>query len=371
MTATIRKLGVRSVAIDRSATRTSGPVTTLDLTKAEDLQFLKDFIASERYNLLYVHLAPPCGTCSAARNKRHRDLEAAGFKLPRPLRSKLFPMGLPTLKGLDAAKVASANALYYATLEIAKVCLQFDILFTIENPENSLMWDTEPLQELFRLCPGYHNVFQSCMMGGDRDKKTKWWSSKQHFSAFNVACDGNHSHKPWKPIQSESGGLHFPTSEEAAYPWLLCERVAHVVKELAISLGFSPMESLIQQSQQQTSSALQHVNMGFLPRGQKLKPLVSEFSHYKTWLFTVGQSSDIVAGILNNFPKGTRIVHRKLLKWGEVRVSDVDGNSLGSIDTIRLDDMLRRFLLGFQGIRMILLKRLSRQDILVSLTTNP
>ena len=56
LTATIRKLGVRSVAIDRSATRTSGPVTTLDLTKAEDLQFLKDFIASERYNLLYVHL---------------------------------------------------------------------------------------------------------------------------------------------------------------------------------------------------------------------------------------------------------------------------------------------------------------------------
>ena len=346
LTATIRKLGVRSVAIDRSATRTSGPVTTLDLTKAEDLQFLKDFIASERYNLLYVHLAPPCGTCSAARNKRHRDLEAAGFELPRPLRSKLFPMGLPTLKGLDAAKVASANALYYATLEIAKVCLQFDILFTIENPENSLMWDTEPLQELFRLCPGYHNVFQSCMMGGDRDKKTKWWSSKQLFSAFNVACDGNHSHKPWKPIQSESGGLHFPTSEEAAYPWLLCERVAHVVKELAISLGFSPMESLIQQSQQQTSSALQHVNMGFLPRGQKLKPLVSEFSHYKTWLFTVGQSSDIVAGILNNFPKGTRIVHRKLLKWGEVRVSDVDGNSLGSIDTIRLDDIVEKISFG-------------------------
>lgn len=188
--------------------------------------------------MLYVHLAPPCGTCFAARQKRHPDLEAAGFELPKPLRSKLHPMGLPTLKGLDAAKVASANSLYFATLEIAKLCLQYDNMFTIENPENSLMWDTDLLQELFQLCPGYHNVFQSCMMGGDRDEKTKWWASKPNFSAFSVACDGNHSHKPWKPVQPDSG-LHFPTSEDAAYPGLLCERVAHVVKELAISMGLS------------------------------------------------------------------------------------------------------------------------------------
>ena len=31
---------------------------------------------------------------------------------------------------------------------------------------------------------------------------------------------------------------------------------------------------------------------------------------------------------MQNFPKGTRIVHRKLLQWGEVRVGDVDGNAL-------------------------------------------
>ena len=85
------------MARDRSADRTSGPVMTLDLTKAEDLEFLKNFIISERMNIVYIHMAPPCGTCSAARNKRHRDLEAAGYDLPRPLRSKLYPMGLPTL----------------------------------------------------------------------------------------------------------------------------------------------------------------------------------------------------------------------------------------------------------------------------------
>ena len=161
LTAAIRKIGMRAVAIDRSADRTSGPVMTLDLTKADDVEFLKNFIISERMNIVYIHIAPLCGTCSAARNKRHRDLEAAGYDLPRPLRSKLYPMGLPTLRGLDAAKVASANLLYFATLEIAKICLQYDILLSIENPENSLFWDTDPMIELFALCPGYHNVFQS------------------------------------------------------------------------------------------------------------------------------------------------------------------------------------------------------------------
>ena len=45
-------------------------------------------------------------------------------------------------------------------------------------------------------------------------------------------------------------GLHFPTKEEAAYPQLLCDRVAHVVKSLAMERGFKPAESLLEQSKQ-------------------------------------------------------------------------------------------------------------------------
>ena len=101
-------------------------------------------------------------------------------------------MDLPAIRGLDAAKVAAANPLYHATLEIAKLCLQYDLLLRIENPDNSLFWETDPVQELFRLCNGYHNIFQSCMMGGDRDKRTKWWSSKPNFDSFNILCDNNH-----------------------------------------------------------------------------------------------------------------------------------------------------------------------------------
>ncbi len=294
LTQTIRKLGLRAVAVDRSSSRTSGPVTTLDLTKPEDLDFLKNFITSEKENLIYIHLAPPCGTCSAARNKQHKDLERAGFTLPQPSRSKSHPMGLPHIRGLDAAKVASANLLYQATLEIVLLCIELNVLCTVENPENSLFWDTNPMIPLFEVCEGYHNVFQYCMMGGDRDKRTKWWSSQNYFGAFNIMCDGSHSLKPWTPTITDHQGLLFPTKEEAAYPQLLCDRVAHTVEELAVEKGFKPCESLSEQSKQQSSAALQHVNMGFLPRGKKLKPLVSEFSHYKTWIFQTNQSNNQV-----------------------------------------------------------------------------
>ena len=49
---------------------------------------------------------------------------------------------------------------------------------------------------------------------------------------------------------------------------LLCERVAHLMN---------------------TSAALHHVHIGFPPRGHKLKPLVSEFSEYRTWIFPCHQ----------------------------------------------------------------------------------
>ena len=133
-----------------------------------------NYIKSERENILLVHLAPPCGTCSAATSKRHKSLEAAGYNLPKPLRSKEYPMGLPSLRGLDAAKVTSANALYEVTFQIASSCIDLQLTVSIENPENSLFWDAVPIQGPLAKCNGHHNVFQSWMIGGDRDKQTKW-----------------------------------------------------------------------------------------------------------------------------------------------------------------------------------------------------
>ena len=64
-------------------------------------------------------------------------------------------------------------------------------------------------------------------------------------------------------------------------------------------------------------------------------------------------------------------MHRKLLKWGEVRVSDVDGHSLGNTNQYKDEDSVESFLLAFQGNRTILSKRLSRRVTHDFLTSNP
>ena len=106
LTIEVLKTNLRGVAIDRSADRAKGPITILDLTNNEDLQFLMDFIRQESRNLCLIHFAPPCGTCSAARKRKlppevQAELKQAGITPPQPLRSEQFPMGLPGIAGLD------------------------------------------------------------------------------------------------------------------------------------------------------------------------------------------------------------------------------------------------------------------------------
>ena len=186
------------------------------------------------------------------------------------------------------------------------------------------------------------------MMGGDRDKATTWWCSDDLFDSFNLRCNKLHEYKPWTPTVT-STGLHFPTSTEASYPELLCERVAHLVRDKAERLGFckfSSLVSLVEQSKKKTSAALQHVNMGFLPRGHKVKSLVSEFGCYKTWIFQPSHNSDDIEAVLKNLPKGTRIVNRKLVSWSDVRVCKWDGTSLVDESEKADGDKVEKIVLG-------------------------
>ena len=323
LTAAVRKANLRGVAIDRSHNRSKGAITILDLTLADDLKFLCDFIRENVSSLVLIHFAPPCGTCSAARKRKlppevRQALQSAGMPEPVPLRSAAFPMGLPELKGLDKYKVDQANKLYCATKQLALLALSLNIRISIENPTNSLFWVTKPMLELFEEFPGNFNVFHSCMMGGDRDKQTTWWCNDAFFESFNLPCSKDHDHKPWTPAVS-STGVHYPTSDEAAYPAVLCDRVVALIVQDLIQRGISPIHTFEEQVKHRRATAVNSVAMGLLPRGQKLRPLVSEFATYKQYAVLPFQDTMI---ILSNLPKGARIVTRKLLLWGEVRVSD-------------------------------------------------
>ena len=58
--------------------------------------------------------APACGTCSAARNIPRFAPDGTPIDVPKPLRSRRFPDGLPFLAPPDARRVDLANASYQA-----------------------------------------------------------------------------------------------------------------------------------------------------------------------------------------------------------------------------------------------------------------
>ena len=75
-----------------------------------------------------VHMDPECSTCSHARFKPPR--------LPRPVRSKEFPMGLPKsqLSAAEDTEVKTANFHYLQCIKLGELCQSKGTPFAIEFP---------------------------------------------------------------------------------------------------------------------------------------------------------------------------------------------------------------------------------------------
>ena len=93
------RLGFRTLAVDRSSRRSNFAIQKLDLTQDHDVQTLLDVINLEAPNIAWIHLAPPCGTASAARSRPLPSVARHGGTVPQPLRSTSEPQGLSTLTG--------------------------------------------------------------------------------------------------------------------------------------------------------------------------------------------------------------------------------------------------------------------------------
>jgi len=104
-----------------------------------------------------------------------------------------------------------------------ELCISLNILCSVENPENSLFWEYPDIKRV--IGKGFFTEFHNCMHGGKRRKSTSWWATKTVFNELQSICDNSHQHSSWAPTMTAKG-LVFPTAEEAAYPELLCKRVA-------------------------------------------------------------------------------------------------------------------------------------------------
>lgn len=227
LTASLRHLGFRdSFGVDHVlSSHLAAPVLQLDLLKPECLHFVQQII--QEPGCIYVHFAPPCGTASRARFIRRR-----GRYNPPVLRTDSHPDGLKTLHPLHAAKVASANKLYQITVELCKLCNACGVLYTIENPARSFMWQTAPFKKFLKEVPHYATFFHHCMYGSSRRKHTCLIHNISTVQQMQQLCDNQHAHEPWG--HSATG---WATAQETAYPWPLSRRLAALVALHLQNLG--------------------------------------------------------------------------------------------------------------------------------------
>ena len=230
-----------------------------------------------------VHLGLPCGTSSKARGRPLPNGEIG----PSPLRSRDFPLGLPSLQpgSVDSCRVDTANRLYAFGYRVLRYCLDNSIIVCIENPRNSFLWEIlaafEPSEPSHRLLPRLSEVcFDQCCHGGARPKGTKLLCSPECFESLRASCPGNHLHKPWGRIV-ECGSVRFATKDEAAYPCILAQRYSLCVAQRALAAGFSLVPQPTARSQalqfagRQTCSSRVGVLPGRVDASEVFCPLAS------------------------------------------------------------------------------------------------
>ena len=139
------------------------------------------------------------------------------------------------------------------------------------------------------------------MHGGHQNRPVRLESNSDLFSALALSCNRLHKHA--------TDAMQHP-SDRGAYPWLLCHRIADLLSLQAPSRDMQP--SLL-------GPATSMLRLALDRQGRYRKPLVSEFRHYDAWAFTPDSDADR-SKVLQLYPKGARIVRRKLCKGGGVVV---------------------------------------------------
>ena len=134
LTATLRRVGLDAWGADHKKGKIQPETAAMimfDLTDATDVAALWRLLAHPL--LVFVHTAPPCGTCSRARERSVPGVSGGGAP---PVRSDDFPEGFPDLgKRLpdQFASVVAANSIYKVCVDIAKYLLDRGIAWALEN----------------------------------------------------------------------------------------------------------------------------------------------------------------------------------------------------------------------------------------------
>ena len=113
----------------------------------------------------YVHIGITCASFSTARKGKPG---APGG----PLRSRQFPLGLPSLPPKDKYKVTQGNRSMYFIKRVIALCIRLNIPVTLENPYQSWLWRQPTMSTILR--SGVANRVSYCAFAAPWRKTTRF-----------------------------------------------------------------------------------------------------------------------------------------------------------------------------------------------------
>ena len=255
-----------SFGVDHKVSKQRVKVICLDLSKEDHQILVEQWALSGK--CLWVHFGVPCGTASRARFRRiSRRIHG-----PPPLRTPRFPDGLPNLKGLHAVKLRAANRLYSYMRKLIKQLHLANVIWTVENPLTSLLWETSYWKDVHAATDPFYCELHNCMFGGRRLKRTCLASNSSAVMSLNILCDGQHEHAPW----SIHNGV-FDTSLEAEYTPMFAKALATAILE-AIAGEFK-LPNVKQHAKKLKMSHFHSIAADKQPTRAMQLPTVPEYSH--------------------------------------------------------------------------------------------
>eukprot|EP00435_Cladocopium_sp_Y103_P039228 s2703_g10.t1 len=164
-------------------------------------------------DLVAEHWAPECKMFSRARGKPIKLRSGRVINGPQPVRDAKHLMGYPWLPPEVKARVRRSNTMVLKALRRAKAKRPDErrCFCTIEHPYRSWLWEFTLVKEMEEDPSFSHSVGSCCCFGGQREKC--------HTGLLGYEVE-----------ELEDGSLHYPTSEEAEYPWDLCRAYARALR---------------------------------------------------------------------------------------------------------------------------------------------
>ena len=140
------------------------------------------------------------------------------------------------------------------------------------------------------------------------------------FAGLETKCPGNHKHDSCAP-RIVNGRPHYPTKAEAAYPALLCQRIAALVRHRCSPNSLPPPIH---------GPASSELRCAMDKQSRKAAPLVEEYSSMDLWAIPMDDPA-CLQQLLRVYLKGSRVTQRHLVSSENIRAGlnpSLDSESL-------------------------------------------